>query len=834
MQRWCSLFLPRSPKSLAWLAIMIVFAIGFLALIGWMLNITLLKSVKPGWIRMSVITATCLILAALELALRQKNPSTVRQSLILQTPGILVGMVGLLTIVLYVVAIYTGEEPSPGDGLFLNLLWAPGTRITLLTAVLFLIVGCALVLLATGNRRASDIAHALTLPAAMASYLVPVSYLLGVQGLHRSVQVPAALPTGIALCALSVAIFCARPDTWLMRVFTADHAGGIMARRILPALLIIPLLIAWLDLYGGRAGAFGSEVGVALVALAYTFCLLWLVWKTARSVNETDDRRRQAEEALRRARDQLEVRVLQRTRELNETNEAMQVEIRDRIKAEEGVKAERQRLSDVLGVLPVYVVLLTPDYHVPFANRFFEGRFGVSDGRRCFEYLFGRAEPCEKCETYNVLKTNAPHHWEWTGPDGRSYDVHDFPFTDTDGSRLIMEVGIDITERKQLEAQLLQTQKMEAIGTLAGGIAHDFNNILMAMMGFSELAMDDVPAHANAQRHLKRVFEAGLRGRDLVRQILAFSRKTEGERRGISLTPLVAETHALLRSSLPSTIQMPLAITTSDDYVLADPIQMQQVLMNLATNAAYAMRERGGELTIGLSSATFPPGSIVPDPDMEPGTYVKLRVTDTGTGMAEEVRQRIFEPFFTTKEPGKGTGMGLAVVYGVVKNHGGAVTVLSAVGQGSIFEVFLPKAQRPDAKKEETATTVLPTGTERVLFIDDEEILVEMVRSMLDSLGYQVTVAANGSEAWNLFLDDPTRFDLVITDQTMPDGAGLTLARRMLGVRKELPIILCTGYSETVSAEEAKEAGVREFLMKPVVKKELAEVIRRALDARPG
>jgi CheY-like chemotaxis protein len=370
---------------------------------------------------------------------------------------------------------------------------------------------------------------------------------------------------------------------------------------------------------------------------------------------------------------------------------------------------------------------------------------------------------------------------------------------------------------------------MEAIGTLAGGIAHDFNNILAAIIGFTEMVLDDVADNRDVQHKMEQVLKAGFRGRDLVKQILAFSRKTAAERKEISLTPLVKETHALLRSSLPSTIQMDLVITTGDDYVLANPTQLQQVLMNLATNAAYAMRESGGRLTIGISSVTFPHGSL-PDPDMEPGTYVKLTVQDTGVGMTKEVQQRIFEPFFTTKGTGEGTGMGLAVVYGLVKGLEGTVTVQSEPGQGSIFEVFLPQVQRPDARKEEAVTSVFPTGTERILFVDDEELLVEMARGMLESLGYHVTVAANGREAWNLFLKNPTRFDLVITDQTMPDLTGMNLAQKMLKVRKDTPIILCTGYSEMVSAEKAEKVGIRAFVMKPVMKKELAETVRRVLD----
>jgi PAS domain S-box-containing protein len=386
--------------------------------------------------------------------------------------------------------------------------------------------------------------------------------------------------------------------------------------------------------------------------------------------------------------------------------------------------------------------------------------------------------------------------------------------------------------RENVEAQLRQAQKMEAIGTLAGGIAHDFNNILAAIIGFSEMVLDDVSGNTQAHHKMERVLEAALRARDLVNQILDFSRKSEAERKEISLSALVKETYALLRSSLPTTIQMNLAVTTSDDHVVADPTQLQQVIMNLATNAADAMRENGGQLTIEISSVSFPHGSILHESDMEPGAYVKLTVKDTGKGMTEEVQRRIFEPFFTTKGKGKGTGMGLAVVYGVVKGHGGAVTVQSEAGQGSTFEVFLPQAQKAEINRREETTSALPTGTERILFVDDEELLAEMARGMLESLGYHVTVAQHPTEAWNLFLEEPSRFDLVITDQTMPDMTGLALARRMLKVRKDTPIILCTGYSETVSAETAKEAGISAFVMKPVVRKELAETVRRVLDGR--
>ncbi|MGD0233531.1 MAG: ATP-binding protein [Syntrophorhabdales bacterium] len=299
IQGWRSLFVPRGPGLIVSFAILITFAISFLALVGWGFSVVLLTNIKSQWITIRVVTAICLALSALELAFLQWHSFSVRRSIVLQAPGVLVGLVGLLTIVAYAIKMITGQEPSLGDAPFLNLLLTPPARMALLTAIVFLIIGCALVLLATGGRRAAHIAHAVMVPAAMVSYLVPVTYVLGIQGLHGWYDVPVALHTGIAFCTISIAIFCIRPDTWLMRVFTGGHTGSVMARRLLPAFLMIPLLIGWLRLYGERAGAFESEVGVALVALTYTFCLFWIMWMTARSVNKVDDRRRQTDEALR-------------------------------------------------------------------------------------------------------------------------------------------------------------------------------------------------------------------------------------------------------------------------------------------------------------------------------------------------------------------------------------------------------------------------------------------------------------------------------------------------------------------------------------------------------
>ena len=389
----------------------------------------------------------------------------------------------------------------------------------------------------------------------------------------------------------------------------------------------------------------------------------------------------------------------------------------------------------------------------------------------------------------------------------------------------------EMNEHRQTEEQLRQAQKMEAIGTLAGGIAHDFNNILAAILGFTEMAVEDAADRPEVVRSLDNVLKSAMRARDLVKQILAFSRKTKYERSSLPLTPLMKETIQLLRASIPATIKINFGITASSDTVLASPVEVQQILMNLATNASLAMQEKGGILEVSLTDIDFTPDSPVFGGDVMPGEYVQLTVRDTGVGMTSDVMKRVFEPFYTTRDVGKGTGMGLAVVYGIVKDLEGTITVESELGAGSTFRVLLPKV-KAQALTEEVRAVQTPTGTERILFVDDEPLLAEWGRTTLTRLGYTVTSVTDGTEALKLFSSDPSRFDLVITDHTMPGITGLQFAKELLKIKSDIPIILCTGHSETASPDIAREAGIREYLMKPLAKQELAEAVRRVLDAK--
>jgi PAS domain S-box-containing protein len=385
-------------------------------------------------------------------------------------------------------------------------------------------------------------------------------------------------------------------------------------------------------------------------------------------------------------------------------------------------------------------------------------------------------------------------------------------------------------ERDRFEAELRQAQKMEAIGALAGGIAHDFNNILTAIMGFAQLTEQDLEKGSTPYENLQEVLKASNRARELVKQILTFSRQTTEPLQPVKVHFLIKESLKLLRASLPSTIEIQRDLK-SKAMVLSDPTRIHQIMMNLCTNAAHAMRDKGGILEVNLKDLELGGDASSRHPDLRPGKYVLLEVTDTGHGIPPSIMERIFEPFFTTKELGVGTGMGLAVVHGIVKDLGGAITVYSDVGKGSTFRVYMPSTDQEelsDAKGEFS----LPGGKERILLVDDEGPILRAATEMLQRLGYDVVGTTQAIEALHLFQIRPFDFDLVITDMTMPKMTGDELARKIFGIRQGMPVIICTGFSAKLTEESAREIGISAFVMKPFGVADLARTIRKVMDSR--
>jgi len=386
----------------------------------------------------------------------------------------------------------------------------------------------------------------------------------------------------------------------------------------------------------------------------------------------------------------------------------------------------------------------------------------------------------------------------------------------------------DITDQKKLEAQFLQAQKMEAIGTLAGGIAHDFNNILMAMLGHCDLAKTKLAEDSEAIDNLNRIKNAGDRATRLIQQILAFGRMGEQERIALSLTPLIKEALKFLKSTIPTSIEIRDYIEADPGIIEADATQIHQIVMNLCTNAEHAMREEGGTLDVKLIRVEVDRQTALQHHELHTGPHVRLMVSDTGCGMDLETLEHIFDPYFTTKEVGEGTGLGLSVVHGIVETHNGAITVESERGKGTTFHVYFPVIEKEEKIQEEDEGP-LPTGNERILFVDDEEMIVDIAKEMLGKLGYDIVTEKSSVEALELFRADPDRFDLVITDMTMPKMTGDQLARELMKVRPDIPIILCTGFNPKISEEKSKELGIKAFAMKPLVGRDMANTIRKAL-----
>ncbi|MGO9214987.1 MAG: PAS domain S-box protein [Syntrophales bacterium] len=518
--------------------------------------------------------------------------------------------------------------------------------------------------------------------------------------------------------------------------------------------------------------------------------------------------------------------------------------------SEEKYRYITERMSDVIWTLDAN---LGVQYVSPSVFK----TLGFTPEERMKQPIFERITPESSKKVKEVLKFERQRDRE-SGVDPDRTVTLELEYYHKDGSTVWYETVVssirdaegnfvgfhgasrDITKRKKIEKErtilqerLRRAEKLESIGTLAGGIAHDFNNILSAIMGYTEMALGEPKLDSHVRRYLHQVFKAGERARDLIKQILSFSRQSDEIPRPLRISPIIKELLKLLRASLPTTIKIRQEIQSELDTVLADPTQIHQILMNLCTNAAYAMQGEKGELKISLVPVNVEASdNLIIHHDLFPGKYLRLTVGDTGAGIENEIMDRIFDPFFTTKKPGEGTGLGLSVVYGIVKSYGGAITVESEVGKGTEFNVYLPLLAETDDKKEAKVEAPIPGGKERILFVDDEAALVQLATGTLTGLGYEVIGRTGSMEALELFRERPDSFDLVITDMTMPNMTGSELAQQLMRIRPDIPVILCTGFSEAMTQEKARAIGVRDFIMKPIVQRQIAEAIRRVLDKK--
>jgi PAS domain S-box-containing protein len=541
---------------------------------------------------------------------------------------------------------------------------------------------------------------------------------------------------------------------------------------------------------------------------------------------------------LQEARDKLELRVEERTHELVAAGEELKRRIDERERAEKALlESEERYRSLVERTRDGFFIMEAETGRLLFGNQSLCEMFGYS--REESEHLSIR----NGIDAADIKAVNAALDACLTtrkrgGISGK------FNGRRKDGSRFLADASVnvatfqgqpviqgvvrDVTAEERLRQRDHHSQKMEALGTLAGGVAHDFNNILSAMLGYVELVQLQLPRGSAHRRNLAQAGKAAMRARDLIRQILTFSRQSETVRQPLYVGPIVKEALNLLRATIPATIEIKEDIPADGPPVLSDPTEIHQVIMNLGSNAAQAMRDTGGVLSVTMNPVMVSEEDTVPHPELKTGPHLCLAVKDSGVGMDPMTMARIFEPYFTTRTPDQGTGLGLSVVHGIVSSTGGTILVSSEPGCGSTFRVYWPTSETgvlPSMPLDDG----LPRGSEHILLVDDEEALVDIGKQILEFLGYRVTSCSTSSRALRVFSENPWAFDLVITDLTMPHMTGADLSRKMLEIRPDLPIIITTGFAEEEVSDQASDIGVKRFIYKPLVTREIAREIREVL-----
>ncbi len=483
-------------------------------------------------------------------------------------------------------------------------------------------------------------------------------------------------------------------------------------------------------------------------------------------------------------------------------------------------------------------------YEVLFMNKYLVDKFGGNfSGETCYKVFKNANEVCEHCPNEKLVDKDGNLKdvvvRELQDPVTNAWYLHyDRAIKWIDGRIAHLQIATDVTQLKKLQENqnkadeyLRQAQKMESIGNLAGGIAHDFNNLLFPIIGMSELLLEDLPEESLEYKNVEVILEAGKRGRDLVRQILSFSRRSEKKKSPVRLQEILKEALKLSRSTIPSSIQINQDIQEDCGWVMADSVQLHQIVINLITNAYHAVDQSEGKINVQLKELCVTTNDLSPKLNSD-GKYVMLRISDNGCGIEESIKNKIFDPYFTTKDKDKGTGLGLALVYGIVQDHAGDILVDSKVGEGTVFSIYLPLLEQLPETEAEDPTISFQTGLEHILLVDDEKPVAQIEKQMLNRLGYKVTMHTNSQEALECFRANPEAFDLLLTDVTMPGITGDRLAQEVLTIRPDIPVLLCTGFSENIDKRKAEQIGIKGFLMKPVGKSDMARTVRQILDNR--
>jgi PAS domain S-box-containing protein len=515
------------------------------------------------------------------------------------------------------------------------------------------------------------------------------------------------------------------------------------------------------------------------------------------------------------------------------------VDITERKQVEEDLRKSEIKYRSMMESLTDQLYICSPELTVEYMNPAMIKLMGRdATGETCYKALHGLNHRCDWCVFDKVANGESIETTIISPLDGRHYRVTKMPIQNKNGTVSKMSIFRDITqyieavaEKDEAQDKLRHAQKMESIGTLTGGIAHDFNNIMAIILGNTELALDDVPQWNSAHSSLEEIKTASLRAKNIVKQLLSFSRKTDQKLQPIQIASVIKDALKFLRSMIPTTINIHRDIQTTDETIFADPTQINQIIMNLCINASHAMEQTGGDLNVTVAKVILDDNSARDYPGLKSGDHVKIIISDTGTGIDSEIINQIFDPYFTTKEVDKGSGMGLAVVHGIVKNHKGAIAIDSSLGKGSKFIILFPLTTEKPMVEART-THDIPGGNETILFVDDEISIVKMVKRMFERLGYKIETATTPQDALEQFSLNPDNFDLVITDMTMPQMTGVKLSEKLMDIRKNIPIIVCTGHSTLVDEEKAKEQGLAAYVTKPIDMQKTAQTIRKVLDKK--